>query len=604
MNQIAFIDFESYYSTAEGYTLKKISMYEYIKSPKFKAFGLGVKFGGKLFWLSGHDQIAAWVKTVDWANTSICCQNVKFDGAILRWIYGASPKSYIDTLSMSRAVLGCKLSSHSLANVAAHFKLAPKGFLRTDGLQSLTPDQEKELADYCLHDTELCEEIYNRLAAAFPANQYPVMDWTIRCFIDPALVLDAAKLADVHEAEKARRIRIFEDIGIDKKVFSSNVQFPRLLAEKGYECPMKKSPRTGKEIPALSVSDSGFIELRESAKDNPELEALCEARIAAKSTLLETRSAKFLEISKLGLFPFDLNYSGAVNTHRFSGASGAGGNPQNLPRGSALREAVCAPTGYRVLVADFAAIELRVVAWLAREPKLIDPILNGDDIYSLFGSRIYGRIITKADKKERQFGKCAILGLGYNMGAKKFIYQVRSQTGMVIDQAEAERVVGLYRGYYGRVPALWRTLDHYIPYISKGATVQLPGMPFLTIKDGCVMLPSGLRIQYPNLRWEDEEWIYDTKGETSKLYGGKLLENISQALAGEICKVAIERARATGLNVVGQVHDEILCVVPEDQTQKATVKLLEAMETAMPWWPTLAMKAEAGSAANWLKAKG
>jgi hypothetical protein len=226
------------------------------------------------------------------------------------------------------------------------------------------------------------------------------------------------------------------------------------------------------------------------------LENLCEARIAAKSTLLETRSAKLLAVSKLGTFPFDLNFSGAVNTHRYSVVrSGAGGNPQNLPRGSALRAAVTVPENHVLVVADFAAVELRIVAWLASEGKLIQILTdrNGRPVCGI-RRKIYRRIITKADKAERQYGKCAVLGLGYNMGPKKFIFQARSQAKMIIDQEEAERVVYLYRDEYPRIPALWETLDHYIPYIAQKANVKLPGMPFLEIKDGCVILPSGLRI--------------------------------------------------------------------------------------------------------------
>jgi len=613
-----FLDFETYYSTANGYTLKEISMFEYIRSPKFKVFGCGLKWaGGETIWVSGDRACREYFDAIDWSDTQICAQNVKFDGAILRWIYGINPARYLDTLSMSRAIIGCRLPSHSLASVSAYFGLAPKGFLKTDGLAELTPEQEKELASYCLHDVELCEEIYNRVSPGFPEAEYKVLDWTIRCFIEPKLVLDGALLADLNVKERERRANIFKEIGLPKEVFASNVKFPALLAERGYEVPMKKSPKrkdadgNALMIPALSISDTGFIELQNT--DNPELEALCEARIAAKSTLLETRSAKFLEISKIGTFPFDLNYSGAVNTHRFSGASGAGGNPQNLPRGSALRGAVCASSGSKLVVADFAAIELRVVAWLAREPKLIEVLLDRKgDPYSHFATKIYQRSITKADKAERQYGKCAILGLGYQMGAKKFIFQTRSQTGMIIEQEESERVVGLYRGTFTRIPGLWETLDHYIPYIAEKSNVKLPGVPFLEIKNGCVYLPSGLRLQYPNLRkdgffgkghYKRDEWAFDTKGGKSKLYGGKLLENISQALAGELCKLAISRAIYNGVQCVGQVHDEVLAVAPDRDAQWTLNTLVEAMETPVPWWPMVKLYAEGGIGQSWLEAK-
>ena len=606
MKNTVFIDFESYYSSADNYTLKKISMVEYIRSKKFKVFGAGISFNGKNAVWYNASVLRQVFEQIDWTNVTLVAHNVKFDGAILRWIYGINPKRYADTLSMARAVIGCRLASHSLANCAGYYGLAPKGFLQTDGLKELTLQQETELATYCKHDVELCLQIYNKLAEDFPEGQYDVMDWTIRCFIDSKLVLDGPKLEKLHAEEKQRRAQIFAEIGIEKSIFSSNAKFAKLLAERGYECPVKKSVKTGKQIPALSVSDTGFIELQCNA--DPELEALCEARIAAKSNLLETRSLKFLEVSKLGTFPFDLNFSGAVNTHRFSGANGAGGNPQNLPRGSALRGAISAPELHKLLVADFAAIELRIVAWLAREPKLIEVLMDRKgDPYCQFATKIYGKEITKADKKERQYGKCAVLGLGYNMGPKKFIFQARSQTGMIIEQDEAERVVALYRSYYNRVPELWQRLEQYIPYIANGTTVKIPGIPFLEIKKHCVYLPSGLRLQYPKLRQVQEgrhlEWIFDAKGDTMKLYGGKLLENISQALAGELCKLAITRAVDAGVNCVGQVHDEVLGVAAADQAADTAQLLVDIMETTVPWWPTLKLYAEGGYGNNWLEAK-
>lgn len=607
-----YIDFETYYNSADGYTLKKMSMFEYILDKRFKCFGAGISMDGeKPVWIPSF-LLENYFRQIDWSKTTVIAHNVKFDGAILAWIYGIKPKAYVDTLSMSRAVLGCRLPTHSLATVANYFGLEPKGVLRTDGLLELTAEQERELGEYCCHDVTLCVQISELLAVGFPESQYSVMDWTIRCFIEPAMKLDQTKLAETHVMEQQRRARIFESIGIEKAVFSSNEKFANLLEEYGYDVPQKKSPKqknddgSAKLIPALSITDAGFMELQGAG--DPQLEALCEARIAAKSTLLETRSAKLLAVSKLGSFPFDLNYSGAVNTHRFSGASGAGGNPQNLPRGSALRAAVTAPENHVLVVADFAAIELRIVAWLAREPKLILQLMERDgDPYSAFASKIYHRLITKADKKERQYGKCAVLGLGYNMGPKKFIFQARSQAKMIIDQEESERVVYLYRDEYARIPALWETLEHYIPYLAAKSSVKLPGMPFLEIKDGCVVLPSGLRLQYPNLRQakvgQHMEWIYDSKGLTAKLYGGKLLENISQALAGEICKVAISRALNVGVNAKGQCHDEILAVVMKQMAEWGKAELIKAMETPIPWWPTIKLYAEAGYGPNWLEAK-
>lgn len=628
METLLFIDFESFYDSPNGYTLKKISTLEYVKDEKFKVHGFSYAYmDGRVHWVEGEHVMHGFLRAIDWSNTIVVAHNVKFDGAILAWHYGIKPKGYICTQAMARAILGYKVKSHSLKTVSEHFGFPPKGEMHTDGVRDLTPAQMKELSEYGVHDTELCRNIFKTLSGSFPASQYQALSWTIKAFLEPELVLNGQVLREVHEAEKSRRENIFKEIGIEKKVFSSNAQFVKLLERNGYVVPMKKSPAAlkkgiDKDIPALAMGDQAFLDMRNSGND--ELEAICEARIAAKSNLLETRSENFLGLVKYGRFPFDVQFSGAKQTHRYSGSNGAGGNPQNLTqcrehnvpghacRGG-LRRAIQAPEGCSLLVADFAAIEARIVAWLAREPKLIEDFAAGRDVYLSFATRIYQRPITKEDKRERQFGKTCILGLGYGMGAKKFQYKVKLDTQMVIDPEEAKRVVTLYRVYYSRVPALWQLLDHYIPFLAGRNFVRLPGIPFLSFKDGSIILPSGLAIQYPNLHWEPTggrfggQWVYDVwdKGhiEHRHLYGGKVLENISQALAGELTKIAIDRAEATGVKVAGQVHDEVLAVVDSALAPQKKVLVQKAMEESPTWWPTLKMKAEVGVGPNWLEAK-
>jgi hypothetical protein len=131
------------------------------------------------------------------------------------------------------------------------------------------------------------------------------------------------------------------------------------------------------------------------------------------------------------------------------------------------------------------------------ETKLMYAITSGQDVYSDFASRYYGRIITKADKMERQFGKCAILGLGYGMGAARFVYMVRIQTGMRITEEDAKRAVDLYRMHYWHVPRLWETLNERIPMLASGESFAIPNAPFLKGRKGEIVLPSGLTLKYP-----------------------------------------------------------------------------------------------------------
>lgn len=604
---LLYIDFETFWDTKNHYGLKQLSMVEYIRDPKFKAFGMGAAVNdGKITWVTGRDIWAyctAIGKEIGWPNIALVCHNTKFDGMILREIYECVPGQFIDTKGMSRGVLGKSVKNHSLGTIAEHFGMQPKGTMKTDGVKELTPAQEAELAEYCLHDVELCRQIYKKLEKEFPVSQYEVMHRTVGMFITPRTVLNVPLLEKTNEEEIKRRANIFKEIGIEKSEFSSNTKFPALLKSKGYEVPYKTSPRTGKEIPALALGDTEFISLMENGND--ELKALCEARIAAKSNLLETRSAKLAAIGRTGSWPFDVEFSGADQTHRFSGGSGAGGNPQNFTRDSALREAVEAPQGYELVVGDFDKVECRMVAYLSRDPGLIAAIEG--DAYSAFASNYYGRKITKADKAERRFGKEAILGLGYGMGWRKFKDRVKLKTGQNIDEDAAKRGVNLYREMYNKVPALWDFLNDMIPNIATGKSAiwPLPGK----IGYQYVELPSGLKMRYPNLRPEkgqrgNIEWVYDVwkKGhlEKAKLYGGKLLENISQALAGELCKEAMLKF---GSNITGLVHDEIHVICKKGLGLQTKMALQRAMTVSPKWFPELKLKCEVGVGPNWAKAK-
>lgn len=599
--QIVFLDWETFYDTKAGYGLRELSITEYIRDARFKPHGLAYRWrhDDKTHWISGYHVLQAWIASVDWTNVVVVAHNIKFDGAILAWRYGVKPFAWFDTIALAKAVLGENVSSYGLASLAKYLGLEAKGELKWDGVRNLTPQQEAEMALYCKNDTDICKGIYEKLMGQFPQSQLSAIDWTARAFIEPRLVLDIQVLEAGIKAEKERREEAIKKSGVEKSVLASNKQFAELLDQRGYTVPSKTSGRTGKQIPAFAKTDDGLYDLRRTCPD------LYAGRIASKANLLETRGESLLAVAKTGSFPFDVGFSGAVQTHRYSGGSGAGGNPQNFTRKSFLREAICAPKDHSLVVGDFAAIELRILAWLAKEPRLINKLINDEDIYADFASVLYGRKITKADL-ERAFGKEAILGLGYNMGAKKFKDRVKTVLKQEISDDEAWKTVKLYRTTYFNVPKLWEACSQLIPLIATGQIGCLYFAPFIKVRKGALVLPSGLAIQYPNLRRIGDEWVYDKfkkkyESETVKLYGGKMVENICQGLAGELCKEAITRAEIAGLECVGAVHDEIIAVSKEGD--KAAAALETAMEQSPRWFPELRLRAEVHFGKNWNEAK-
>lgn len=606
---LLFLDTESYFNSKD-FTLRKMSTIEYVRDERFKLHGFGYAFGDEpVKWIRSVDSEAA-LRSFDWSTIAMVCHNAKHDGSILAERYKLWPAQYRDTMAMSRAVLGATVVSHSLDSLSHHFGLSAKGQMKTDGIRDLTPEQEAELGEYCVHDVELCREIYKHLEGKFPKSQISCVDHTIRCFTEPVLVLNAKLAAETAVAEEKRRESIIKASGVEKSDLSSNPKFAALLAQHGYECPVKKSPKTAKEIPALALGDEAFLDMLESEDDK--LRALCESRVAAKSTLLTTRAARFAKIGLTGPWPFDIQFSGAKQTHRYSGGSGGGGNPQNLTRGSALRRCVEAPQGHKLVVGDFSSIELRIQAYLCRETHMIQQLEGKRDMYCDFASAHYGRLITKEDKEQRQFGKISVLGLGYNMGAKKFAHTVFIQLKQKIEEGTARKAVNLYRMMYPGIPKMWGYLQSLLPRMADGQKGCLPFLPAVKWDGPKFILPSGLEVKYPGLSWTPgnmgPEWHYtgfrdkSQTPQTVNVYGGKLLENLCQALAGEICKEAIERVKGLAPTPI-QVHDEIGQVVPDGWEKDAAEELEKAMSTSPSWWPEIRLSAEVGVGMNWLEAK-
>ncbi len=621
---LLFADAETYFDS-KTYTLRKMSVTQYVRDERFKAHGFGFcGLEGEPVWVSGPE-LPAYLAKIDWANTAIVAHNTKFDGAILAWKYGVKPAMWIDTQSMARAVLGASVHSHSLRTLAEKFGLMQKGEMKTDGKRDLTPDEERELAEYNRGDLIICRDLYGIFFKDFPKSQYWQMDWTIRAFVEPILVLNGPLLEEVAAKEDIRREEIIKASGIEKTDLSSNPKFQKILEANGYECPMKPSPKVKEEngnpkmIPALALGDEDFLDMLES--EDEKLRAFCEARVAAKSTLLVTRARKLAAISKSGAFPFDVQLSGAKQTHRDSGGGAAGGNPQNFSQcqdpdehkkghfcNGQLRKCIEAPVGHKIAVGDFARVEAVITAYLAGDKNMIAALAPGRDIYCEFGTKHYGRPITKADISERKFSKTAVLGLGYNMGPPKFVKNVRVKTGQVIDEDTARKAVELFRLMYPSVEKYWYFLQGLLSRMAAGEQGFLPRLPAVRFDGPKFILPSGLEIRYPDLQKEGKSWTYfayrerKSTGQRVNIYGGKMLENLAQGLAGELCKEATYNLRDEGFPA-GRVHDEILLVAPDAWADEAAEAMTRVMSQSPAWWPELKVSAEVGVAQDWFSAK-
>lgn len=610
--KLLFMDYETFYT--DEYSLKKMTPVEYILDPRFIVNGCAFKEGleGTPYWVDGPD-FEGHMQTFDPNDTMTISHNALFDASILAWRYGFIPKLTCCTLSVARATIRYALKSLSLDSVARFLGLGTKDFgalisakgmdlnaIRAAGLY-------QRYVDYGIEDVAKCAGVFKKLVVSgeFPLCEIPILDMTLRMTLQPSFRLDPPTLA-LHRFNVLRaKSEALSTIGSDIKSVRQDETFANMLRAQGVEPPTKLSPTTGLTRYAFAKTDEEFLELQEH--ENPMVQALVAARLGAKSTIEETRTQRFINISELdwpitfiGNMPMPVRFSGA-HTHRGSGDWSL--NVQNLTRGGELRKSLKAPPGYKVVTVDSSQIEARLTAFLARQMDLLQQFENGDDVYSNFASDIYHKPITKADKKERYVGKQAILGLGFGLGWPKFQKRLKTdsknQTGemIVLSDEEAQRIVYTYRGKYSNIPLAWRILISAIDTLANGGTPIKFGP--VIIEKGLIHMPGRLKMYYHGMSFDKEPglgWAFTFEGKTKRIYGGKMLENIVQYLDRILVFDAAARIqhRITPYILAQQAHDENCYVVEEQHVDAIKVILKEEMTRRPDWGPDLPLMCEVG----------
>lgn len=528
--QLIGVDYETFWS--QDYTLSKLTTQEYVQHPDFRAHGASIKVDRQpAFWV-GHNDLPSYFASVDWSRTAVLAHNCMFDGAILNWHYGVNPARWVDTLGMSRAVLGSKIPSHGLDRVSKFLGLQGKvrgGVLNdTKGIRVLSPEQEQRMGMYALDDIEDTRRVFDILAPHFPVGEYATLDWTIRCFVDRTLELDPAVCIQAHRDEIARKQQVFEDLSMGdpdklRSVVNSNAQFAKILNAMlepyGEAAPQKLSAATGKPTWAFGKTDEEFTNLVDH--EDERVAMLVQARLDTKGALAETRAVKLLHCVRYDAqrrIGCGFNYSGAVATHRLSGAGGT--NFQNMPRLSPLKKALRAPKGHVVIDVDLSQIELRTGALLVGQMDIVQQLKTGGDTYSTFASQVYERPIDKKNNPdERQVGKVAVLSCQYGVAQFTFRKMLRVQAGLIRDLDFCKAVVDKYREFYPMYPKGWGHMRHCLAMWAKGQVPdehrRLAGPLDWSVPHE-ITLPSGLKLKYPDL---DQREVWDTyKGERVMSY--------------------------------------------------------------------------------------
>lgn len=601
---IITVDFETYYSKTLGF--KTHTTEEYVRHDDFHVIGVSVAIeDDPPEWFSGtHEEIKIWFTRFDWANAAVLAHNTQFDGAILSWIFGIRPKLWLDTLCMARAVHGVEVGN-SLAVLAERYNIGAKGTEVENALglrrEDFPADQLARYGEYCCNDNAITYQLFSRMMEnEFPKGELKVIDITLRMFIEPTLVLNQHKLEQHLDGVVKKKEQLLEAADTNRTQIMSNRKFAELLEQLGVPPPEKVSARTGRTTYAFSKTDPGFNSLLEH--EDFRVQTLVAARLGVKTTLEETRAQRFISIAQRGPLPVPIKYY-AAHTGRWGGDDKI--NLQNLPsRGphaGKLKKAIEAPEGHVLIDADSSQIEARIVAWLSGQTDLVEAFDNGKDVYKIMAAAIYGKGVEAISKEERFVGKTTILGAGYGMGANKFQAQLKT-LGVDVAVDECERIISIYRSTYEKIPALWREAQTCIEAIisnSAAAFGRVDAVQFDAREKG-FLLPSGLWQRYDGLTSVidangKKQYEYKTRRGAIKIYGGKVVENICQALAR--CVIAEQMVRiAKRYKVVLTVHDAIACIAREEEAEEAQ----QYVETCMRWRPswaaTLPLNCESGMA--------
>lgn len=274
-----------------------------------------------------------------------------------------------------------------------------------------------------------------------------------------------------------------------------------------------------------------------------------------------------------------------------------------------IRTAFIPSEGHKFVVADFSAIEARVIAWLAGEQWVNEVFATHGKIYEATASQMFGVPVERIAKGNpeyslRQKGKVATLALGYQGGTSALIAMGALQMGLT--EEELPDIVQRWRQANPRIKDLWYAVEQAALTVMQTAQPQairglifalegdlIYGQSFLTVQ-----LPSGRKLFYPKPFLKENQFgkmaiHYYTVGqqtrkwEVTSTYGGKMTENLVQAIARDCLAVTLERVAAKGLQVVFHVHDEVIIDAPMETTVDEVCGL---MAEPIPWAPGLVLK--------------
>lgn len=627
------IDLETYSSV----DISRAGAYKYAEADDFEILLMAYAFDDEptQVWDFTEDGVPDWLAAVllDPSITKLAW-NMSFERACLRNALGvySPPEQWRDAmtiaamnglpLSLDAAGAALQLTERKLDTgkaLIAYFCKPCRPTIsnggRTRNLPEHAPEKWAKFIEYCRRDTEVERTIYRRL------ERFPVPEWERRLEALDARVNDRGVMVDLDLAGAA----VYVD---DTLRGEHKAELQKLT---GLENPNSvvqlKDWLEGVGISCDSLDKAAVKELRAKATD-PTTRRVLELRQLLGKTSTKKYEAILASACKDQRVHGMLQYYGAARTGRWAGRLVQVQNLaqnhlddiglvrelvkqrdletlkmlfDNLPDvlSQLIRTAFIAKPGHTFLVSDYAAIEARVIAYLAGEKWRMDVFAEGGDIYCSSASQMFKMPVVKhgINGHLRQKGKIAELACGYGGGVGAL--KAFGADKMGLSEEEMQTIVTQWRQASPTIPRFWRDTENAAKRAlqNPGRTYGPPcGVKYHRDADALrCKLPSGRILSYWGARVEDGAVVFMGQNQTTRkwektdTWGGKLVENIVQAFARDCLAVAMLRLDEAGYNTVFSVHDEIIAEAPVGSRWE---DMADIMGQPIDWAPGLLLRGD------------
>lgn len=637
------LDFETFFDV--GYTLRTTPIVEYIADEKFEFTGLGLigtspQLDKPWTSFSAPDEIEetlAWLRDrygYELEKCTIVGANLPFDAMVLAMKFGIYPKYTVDIFDLERYFDPKQLIS--VEEQAKRAGLNPKGDTKQFKGQHWEDMDQMAMQRYCLNDCEIEFELFKQKLSKLPnpRKELTLAHHTLELFTKPRFDFNFALARDIHYGMMKEKDAALIKVGYTAEELSGHISFAQIIRDRlpdDEPLPLKHGKPSKNMIPitgegmilAVADGDEGRKILLEH-KD-PAIRDIMEAKIAQTSWPKWMKRIKSMAMQAKawdGKMPVPIRYCGAhtkrwtgtqkVNLLNLGGVGRAGSGTHTLI--SQIRNLLMAPEGMTLGIVDAAQIECRLLAWYAGEDKLLEGFADGKDIYSEFATDLFGVPVYKPTGDDsaheikrltiqRGFGKDAILGCGYGMGASTFYDRCFANKALrpmfedgTYTLAFIEKLISLYRLKYRNIVKFWETLEKSFTYIARyrNETIELSrGLKFYSEGSTVVIeLPSGSKLYYPHVKVRGTGRFSNISYEHGKIYGAMIAENIMQSTSRELLIDVIINCELMLYDVVLHTYDEVVCLIAEGDEETAMKNINGFMCKVPPWADGLPLGSE------------